>query len=102
MENFSFGELDIFSDDIAEVVIESNDEEFFLKCTEIWNKIIELIDTYNPPNFVEYYLDENGDDTEDEFKKKFKKKMQVLLEITIEIILYLFLHLFIIIFSVHH
>ena len=41
-------------------------EEFFIKCREIWNRIIELIDIDNPCNFVEYYFDENGDDTEDE------------------------------------
>ena len=33
----------------------------------MWNKIIELMDTDNPSNFVEYYFDENGDDAEDEF-----------------------------------
>ena len=31
INNFSFGELDIFGDNIAEVVIESSDEEFFHK-----------------------------------------------------------------------
>ena len=69
INNFSFGELDIFANDTAEVVIERNDEEFFIKCREICNKIIELIyiDIDNPHNFVEYYFDENGDDTENGF-----------------------------------
>ena len=31
----------------------------------MWNKVIELIDTDNPSNFVEYYFDENGNDAED-------------------------------------
>ena len=66
INNFSFGELDIFADDTAEVVFESNDEEFFIKCRAIWNRIIELIDIGSPCNFVEYYFDENGDDAEDE------------------------------------
>ena len=66
INNFSFGELDIFADDTAEVVFESNDEEFFIKCRAIWNRIIELIDIDSPYNFVEYYFDENGDDAEDE------------------------------------
>ena len=66
INNFSFGELDILADDIAEVVFESNDEECFIKCRAIWNKIIELIDIDSPCNFVEHYFDENGDDAEDE------------------------------------
>ena len=33
-----------------------------MKCREIWNKIIELMDIDNPSNFVDYYFDENGDD----------------------------------------
>ena len=38
-----------------------------MKCREIWNKIIELMDIDNPSNFVDYYFDENGDDAEGEF-----------------------------------
>ena len=40
---------------------------FFIKCKEIWNKIIELIGRNDPDDFVQYYFDENGDDAEDEF-----------------------------------
>ena len=67
INNYSFGELEFFADDTAEVDIGSNDKIFFLKRREIWNKIIELMDIDNPSNFAEYYFDENGDDAEDEF-----------------------------------
>ena len=67
INNYSFGELEFFADDTAEVNIGSNNKIFFLKRREIWNKIIELMDIDNPSNFAEYYFDENGDDAEDEF-----------------------------------
>ena len=71
INNFSFGKLDIFAYDNADVTadvdIGSNDKKCFIKCREIWNKIIELMDIDNPSNFVEHYFDENGDDAEDEF-----------------------------------
>ena len=72
IENYSFGELDIFGyvDDggvTTDADIGSNDKNFFIKCREIWNKIIELMDIDNASNFVEHYFDENGDDAEDEF-----------------------------------
>ena len=67
INNYSFGELEFFADDAAEVDIGSNDKIFFLKRRDIWNKIIELMDIDNPSNFAEYYFDENGDDAEDEF-----------------------------------
>ena len=65
INNFSFGELEFFADGTAEINIGSNDKIFFIKCREIWNKIIELMDIDNPSNFVEYYFDENGNDAED-------------------------------------
>ena len=67
INNFSFGELEFFADGTAEINIGSNDKNFFIKCREIWNKIIELMDIDNASNFVEHYFDENGDDAEDEF-----------------------------------
>ena len=68
INNFPFGELDVNSiNDTADVDIGSNDKKYFIKYREIWNKIIELIDIYNPTKFVDYYFDENGDDVEDEF-----------------------------------
>ena len=56
INNFSFGELDIFADDNAEVVFESNDEEFFIKCRAIWNRIIALIDIDSPCNLLNTIL----------------------------------------------
>ena len=78
INNFSFGELEFFADSTAEIDIGSDDEEFFIKYWEIWNKIIELIGIKDPDDFVQYYFDENGDDAEDEFimlniEKKYKR-----------------------------
>ena len=78
INNFSFGELEFFADDTAEVDIGSNEKIFFIKCGEIWNKIIDLMDIDNPSNFAEYFFDENGDDAEDQFimlniEKKYKR-----------------------------
>ena len=67
IENFCFSELEFFADGTAEVDIGSKDENFFIKCREIWNKIIESMDIHNPSDFADYYFDENGDDAEDEF-----------------------------------
>ena len=48
INNFSFGKLDIFAYDNADVTadvdIGSNDKKCFIKCREIWNKNIELMD----------------------------------------------------------
>ena len=35
------------------MLIYNDDKEFFRKCIEIWNKIIELIGINNPIDFVE-------------------------------------------------
>ena len=64
IENYSFGELVIFAyvDDggvTADVDIGSNDKNFFRKCREIWNKIIELMDRDNPDDFVN--IDDYGE-----------------------------------------
>ena len=37
--------------------IENSDKEFLKKNREIWNKIIELIDINNAPDFVQTTLD---------------------------------------------
>ena len=42
--------------------IYNDDKEFFRKCREIWNKIIELIGMNNPRHFVE--TDSDYDDGE--------------------------------------
>ena len=59
IENYSFDELD-FNNYAADVIIESNDKEFFIKCREIWNKIIELKGIYHPESFV--IIDGYGDE----------------------------------------
>ena len=43
------------------MLIYNDDKEFFRKCREIWNTIIELIGINNPVDFV------NTDDDVDEF-----------------------------------
>ena len=56
----------MFTSGITLVPIESNDEEFFIKSIEIWDKINELIGKYNPRDFVETYDDEDDDDDDDD------------------------------------
>ena len=51
IEDYSFDELD-FNYYTADVIVESNDKEFFIQCREIWNKINELMDIHNPNDFV--------------------------------------------------
>ena len=87
INNFSFGNLYMSPDNTTLKMIYSNDEEFFKKCREIWNKVI-----------VETTLDDN----EYEYILLDVEKKEVLLEIKIEIILYLSLHLFLIIYFRHH
>ena len=84
MNNFCWGELHMFTNNITLVPIHSDDEELVRKCREIWDKITELIGINNPTDFVvtTFY-----DDDEDEF---IMLKIQALLEINIEMILYLF------------
>ena len=53
IENFYFGELCMFTNNITLIPIRSDDKELFRKCREIWNKIIELIGINNPIDFVE-------------------------------------------------
>ena len=56
INNFYLGELDIFAYDIgdttADADIGSNDKKIFIKCREIWNKIIELMGIHDPEDFV--------------------------------------------------
>ena len=52
IENFYFGELCMFTNNITLIPIRSDDKELFRKCREIWNKIIELIGINNPMDFV--------------------------------------------------
>ena len=96
IENFHLCELHMFTSGITLVPIESDDEEFFIKCREIWNKIAELMGINNPNDFVEI------DDYRDEFIVLEIEKIQALLEIKIEMILYLNLHVLLIIYFKYH
>ena len=60
MENFSLCELCMFTSGITLVPIESDDEELFIKCGEIWDKIAELMGIHNPDDFVD--IDDYGDE----------------------------------------
>ena len=95
----------MFTNGITLVPTENDDEKFFIKCDEIWNKITVLIGINNSNDFVETYDDDyNDDDDDDDDEDEFigLKKIQVLLEIKIEMILYLFLYVLLIIHLKHH
>ena len=59
-KNF-YNELNTFADNNRATFIHNDDKEFFRKCREIWNKIIELIGINNSSDFVK------ADDDDDEF-----------------------------------
>ena len=72
INNFSLGELHMFTSGISLLPIYSDDIEFFRKCEEICDKVNELICINNPDDFVEI------DDDVDEFimleiHKKYKR-----------------------------
>ena len=96
----------MFTNCITLVPTENDDEEFFIKCDEIWNKITVLIGINNSNDFVETYDDDYNDDDDDDDDDEDEfiglKKIQVLLEIKIEMILYLFLYVLLIIHLKHH
>ena len=56
-----YNELNIFANNNRVMLIYNDDKEFYRKCIEIWNKIIELISINNPIDFVD------ADDDADEF-----------------------------------
>ena len=60
IKNF-YNELNTFANNNRVMFIYNDDKEFFRKCREIWNKIIELIGINNPIDFVK------TDDVHDEF-----------------------------------
>ena len=60
IKNF-YDELNTFTNNNRVMFIYKDDKEFFRKCREIWNKIIELIGINNPIDFVD------ADDDADEF-----------------------------------
>ena len=57
IDNFSFGELHMFTSNITLAPIHSDDKELFRKCREIWNKITELIGINNAKDIVEALLE---------------------------------------------
>ena len=68
-KNF-YNELNTFAYNNRVMFIHNDDKEFFRKCREIWNKIIELIGINNPMDFVEVDDDANEFITADVYKKK--------------------------------
>ena len=52
----------MYTSNITEVLIHSDDEELSRKCREIWNKINELIGIDDPIDFVETTLDDDADE----------------------------------------
>ena len=52
IKNF-FGKIHTYTNNNRVMPIHNDDKEFFRKCREIWNKIIELIGINNPIDFVE-------------------------------------------------
>ena len=71
INNFYFGELHMFTNNITVMPIHSDDKELFRKCREILNKITELIGINNSEDFVETTLD-NGDEFIVRGRKKYK------------------------------
>ena len=51
--NNSYNEINAFKKNNKVMLIYNDDKEFFRKCIEIWNKIIELIGINNPIDFAE-------------------------------------------------
>ena len=68
-KNF-YNELSTFGNNNRIMFIHNDDKDFFRKCREIWNKIIELIGINNPMDFVEVDDDANEFITADVYKKK--------------------------------
>ena len=51
--NNSYNEINTLANNNRVMFIYNDDKEFFRKCIEIWNKIIELIGINNPIDFLE-------------------------------------------------
>ena len=60
--NCCLDELHMSASGITLVPIQSEDNELFRKCREIWDKMAELIGINNPEDFVETTLDDDGDE----------------------------------------
>ena len=59
INNFIFGELHMFTNNVTLILIHSDNKELFRKC---WNKTIELIGINNPTDFVETTLDDSANE----------------------------------------
>ena len=57
--NNSYNEINTLANNNRVMFIYNDDKEFFRKCREIWNKIIELIGINNPIDFVDADDDAN-------------------------------------------
>ena len=55
--NNSYNEINTLANNNRVMFIYNDDKEFFRKCREIWNKIIELIGINNAKDFVKTALD---------------------------------------------
>ena len=53
IKNFYY-EIPDYNNGDKTIYIENSDKEFFEKMREIWNKVIELININNAPNFVNF------------------------------------------------
>ena len=69
--NNSYNEINTLANNNRVMFIYNDDKEFFRKCREIWNKIIELIGTNSPGDFVDTTVDDDADEfiTADVYKK---------------------------------
>ena len=66
--NNSYNEINAFKKNSKVMHIYNDDKEFFRKCREIWDKIIELIGINDPTDFAEITLDDDDDDDDDKDK----------------------------------
>ena len=61
IENFYFDELHMFTSGVMMIPICSNDDQFFRKCKEIWDKITESIVIDNLTDCIQTALDDDQD-----------------------------------------
>ena len=60
--NNSYNEINTLANNNRVMFIYNDDKEFFRKCREIWNKIIELIGINNAKDFVKNTIDDDFDE----------------------------------------
>ena len=59
--NNSYNEINTLANNNRVMFIYNDDKEFFRKCREIWNKIIELIGINNAKDFVKNTIDDDDE-----------------------------------------